>query len=197
VRRLSLDLTLTPGVEVRRAHRVRPILSEFSLPKQPARTLTLALGDLERNRSIALLLELIVPPQAPGAYRLAKASVSGDLPARTLHQVAAQADAVYRVVAAGEPVGAPDPAVMHLAETASAFRLHTRALADAANGNVSGATQKLEAAATRLLALGETDLAGAVRAEAQQLQTHGHMSDKGAKELRYATRRLTQKLGAP
>jgi Ca-activated chloride channel family protein len=130
---------------------------------------------------------------------LAKLVLEGDLPARTLlarspQHIVVQTDAIYQVVPDGQPAAAPDPSVMHMIETANAFRLHTRALADASAGDIAGATRKLEAAATRLLALGETALAGAVRAEVNHLQTHGHMSEKGVKELRYATRQLTQRL---
>jgi Ca-activated chloride channel family protein len=199
VRSLELKLTLTPGVEARRAYRVRPVLSEMRLNREQGRSLTIALGDLGRNGSAAVLLELIVPPQAPGSYRLAKLVLEGELPAQSLlarspQRIVAQTDAVYQVVPFGQPAGALDPSVMHIVETVNAFRLHTRALADASAGDVVGATHKLEAAAARLLALGETDLAGAVRAEVSHLQTHGHMSEKGAKELRYATRQLTQRL---
>jgi Ca-activated chloride channel homolog len=63
-----------------------------------------------------------------------------------------------------------------------------------AAGSVAAATQKLRAAVTRLLTVGEVDLAQAVQAEAARLAQSGEVSPENAKELRYATRRLTQRL---
>jgi Ca-activated chloride channel family protein len=72
--------------------------------------------------------------------------------------------------------------------------LQTRALDDAAAGNIQGATTKLRSAATRLLDMGETDLAQAAEQEAQKLEQSGQVSAEGAKKLHYATRRLTPRL---
>ena len=87
-----------------------------------------------------------------------------------------------------------DPRVMNLVEKVTAFKLQTRALSEAEAGNVSGATQKLRAAATRLLDLGELELAQKAQAQAEQLEQGQGMNAETQKELRYATRRLTQKL---
>jgi len=59
---------------------------------------------------------------------------------------------------------------------------------------MAGATQKLRAAATRLLDLGELDLANRAQEQAEQLEQGAQLSAETQKELRYATRRLTQKL---
>lgn len=59
---------------------------------------------------------------------------------------------------------------------------------------MAGATQKLRAAATRLLDLGELDLAQKAQQQATQLEQGQAISAESQKELRYATRRLTQKL---
>ena len=61
-------------------------------------------------------------------------------------------------------------------------------------GNIVGATQKLRAAATRLLDLGEIELAQAAQQEADNLEQSGQMSAGGTKKLRYQTRKLTQRL---
>ena len=87
-----------------------------------------------------------------------------------------------------------DPRVMNLVEKVTAFKLQTRALSEAEAGNLTGATQKLRAAATRLLDLGELDLAQKAQAQADQFEQGQGMSAESQKELRYATRRLTQKL---
>ena len=84
---------------------------------------------------------------------------------------------------------------MNTVEKVTAYMLQTRALEDAALGNIKAATQKLQGRATRLLTVGETALAQAVEEEAARLEKSGEVSPEGAKELRYATRKLTQRLG--
>ena len=69
-----------------------------------------------------------------------------------------------------------------------------RALSEAEVGNVAGATQKLRAAATRLLDLGEAELAQTMQQSADQLEQGGQISSADQKQLRYATRKLTQRL---
>jgi Ca-activated chloride channel family protein len=83
---------------------------------------------------------------------------------------------------------------MNVVEKVTAFKLQTRALEEAKMGNVAGASQKLRAAATRLLELGEEDLAQSALDEAENLEKSGQMSSHGTKKLRYETRKLTQRL---
>jgi Ca-activated chloride channel family protein len=63
--------------------------------------------------------------------------------------------------------------------------------AAAAAGDAATASKQLRAAATRLLELGETDLAQTASKEADRLEEKGQMSASGTKKLRYETRKLT------
>jgi hypothetical protein len=68
--------------------------------------------------------------------------------------------------------------------------LQQRALTAAASGDAATATRLLRATATRLRELGEAELAAAAEREAAQVERNGQLSDIGAKELMYSTRRL-------
>jgi Ca-activated chloride channel family protein len=81
---------------------------------------------------------------------------------------------------------------MNLMEKVSAFKLQTRALTEAEAGNIAAATQKLQAAATVLLNLGEDELAEAAEQEILGLKKTGALSAAGTKKLEYGTRKLTQ-----
>ena len=83
---------------------------------------------------------------------------------------------------------------MNTVEKVTAFKLQTRALSEAEAGNVAGATQKLRAAATRLLDMGEVELAESMQQSADTLEQGGQISAADQKHLKYATRRLTQRL---
>jgi Ca-activated chloride channel family protein len=84
---------------------------------------------------------------------------------------------------------------MNLVEKVTAHKLQTRALTEADAGNIAAATRKLRAAATRLLDLGEEELARSALSEAQNLEQQGQMSAAGTRKLRYETRKLTRKTG--
>jgi Ca-activated chloride channel family protein len=85
-----------------------------------------------------------------------------------------------------------NPYVLNIVEKVTAHKLQTRALREAEVGNIEGATQKLRAAATRLLSMGEDDLANTAMEEADRLEQGGQISQEGTKKLRYETRKLTQ-----
>jgi Ca-activated chloride channel family protein len=76
-------------------------------------------------------------------------------------------------------------------ERVTAFKLQTRALDEAAAGNIAGATQKLRSAATRLLDLGELELANTMNRAAETMATGGGPSAADQKQMKYATKRLT------
>jgi len=192
LRDLDLKMRLMQGVELRHAYRVKPTIADLGVLPVAERSIDLPLGELNRNGEIALLFELLVPPRAMGTYQLAHLVTEYNQPGAGVSQKDRQ-DCVIQYTPSPMPVPV-NPQVMNMVETISAFRLHTRALEDAARGDVSGATQKLQAAATRLINMGESELAQTALDEAANLQQKGQMSADGTKKLRYDTRRLTQRL---
>ncbi len=80
---------------------------------------------------------------------------------------------------------------MNIVEKATAFKLQTRALQEAEIGNVEAASRNLRAAATRLLNLGETDLAQAAEREAERIESEGTASPAATKKLTFDTRKLS------
>jgi Ca-activated chloride channel homolog len=193
MRDVRIELNLSVGVEVRRVYRVRPAISTVVDEERGERSITVSMGDFDPTQPPALLAELIVPGKPGGSFRVARVNVTkeGDAGARepihTCDAVVAYSPNLGRVE--------QNPTVMNTVERVSAYVLQTRALDDIALGNPAAATQKLRAAATRLLTVGETELADALQQEANRVQRGGQVSPESAKELRYATRRLTQRLG--
>lgn len=192
VRGVEIEVRLSAGVEMRRAYRVRPAISAVVDAKREGRTVAVSMGDLDPANPPALLVEVIVPTQQRGTFRVAGISVNYTAPNGGT-QVGATRDIVIRYSMAKEREE-PNTSVMNTVEKVTAYVLQTRALNDMAAGNISAATMRLRAAATRLLTIGETDLANSVEAEAARLEKSGQVSAEGAKEIRYATRKLTQRL---
>ena len=188
---VEVNLRFSAGVELRRAYRVRPSIAPVSDARKDERTVEISVGDLNADAPPALLLEIVVPPQPTGMFSIARVWASHKV---NNERVSGKADNVVLNYSASKQRPVLNPTVMNTVERVSAFVLQTRALDEAAAGNTASATQKLRAAATRLLSVGEAGLADALESEADQLEESGQVSVDGAKELRYATRKLTQKL---
>ncbi|HKP54893.1 MAG TPA: VWA domain-containing protein [Chloroflexia bacterium] len=193
MRNVYVELKYSAGVEVRRAYRVRPAISLVQDERRGERAILIPMGDLDPANPPALLIELIVPTQPTGSFRIARVSATHST-ADGARAVSAASDLILNYTTSKERIE-PNPVVMNTVERVSAYVLQTRALDDMMVGNMAAATQKLRAAATRLLTVGETGLAEAVEAEAARVERSGQLSPESAKELRYATRKLTQRLG--
>ena len=120
--------------------------------------------------------------------------MSYDLPLENTTGISARSDIILDYITDARLARAYDPAIMNLVEKVTAFKLQTRALEEARQGNIAGATQK---AARRRHAPARTgrDRPGqAAQQEADNLEQSGQMSAGGTKKLRYQTRKLTQEL---
>ncbi len=190
---LTLTLRLIQGVEARSAWQAFPEIKDQGRDAIAGRAVTLPLAELEAGGQ-SLIVELIVPGKPAGHYRLAQAEVSYDIPQLGVEGEKVKADLVVNYTSDYYAAQQVDPQIMNLVERLTAYKLQNRALDEAAAGNIVGATQKLRAAATRLLEMGEEDLAQAAQQEADSLEKQGQMSDSGTRKLRYETRKLTQKL---
>ncbi len=179
-----LTLQLAAGVTARTIYRITPMIGRVE-PQQPGPgTVEVAIGEVQRDRPSTVLAELLVPPRHPGEYRLARVSAR----AGTAEEAAAGQDVLLAFAVGARTPG--DPRVMNLVEKATAFKLQTRALQEAELGNADAASRNLRSAATRLLSLGEADLAADAQREADRLDQQGQMSAAGTKKLTFATRKL-------
>jgi Ca-activated chloride channel family protein len=190
----QLVLRLVAGVTPKQVWRVVPLITQLDQRALSDRDVQVDLGDLEKDTGQGILIELLLPSRPAGRYRIGQAELDYDIPALRIQGEKVRADILMTFTADPAQGQIYDPRVMKLIETVSAHKLQTRALDDAKAGNVAGATQKLRAAATRLLDLGQGDLAAAAQAEAQRLEQGQGMSAAGTKKLQYGTRKLTQRL---
>jgi Ca-activated chloride channel family protein len=187
-------LRLANGVTPRQVWQVLPMISNLGYRPLSDRDVQVMLGDLEKGQPRSLLVELLVGPRPAGSYRIAQAEISYDVPGLKLVGEKVKTDILLDFTADPAQAKAYDAEVMNIVEKVTAFKLQTRALEEAKMGNVAGASQTLRAAATRLLEMGEEDLAQSAMEEAENLEKSGQMSSYGTKKLRYQTRKLTQRL---
>jgi len=184
----TLGLRLVKGVRAVAAWRVQPLIDRLSARAVGERDVQVTLGDLQ-SEGQSVLIELAVPPRAPGNYRLAQAEVNYDIPGGGAGRKAS-ADIVFTFVA--DPAGATavNGAVMNIVERVSVFKLMTRALDERDSADAQQRTRRLQAVATRLLDAGEVELAREAEAAAAQLGAGQTLSPHATKRLVSATRRL-------
>ena len=190
----ELILRLVRGVMSRAVWRVTPMIAKLGHRAISDRDVQVTLGDMDREQGQSVLVEMLIPPRQPGTYRIAQAEVNYDVAATGAVRGKVRADVILDFTADPAQAMQINPYVMNIVEKVTAHKLQTRALDEAAVGDVVGATQKLRAAATRLLNLGEEELAQTALDEAERLESGEELSAKGTKKLRYETRKLTQKL---
>lgn len=190
VNNATLVLRLAAGVMARRVWRVIPAIAELPSRAISDRDVQVSLGELDKDNGQSLLVEMMVPVRQPGRYRIAQAEISYDVPSARLTGEKARSDILLTYAADPSQVPPGNTQVMNLIEKVSVFRLQTRALTEAQQGH----TQRLRQVATRLLELGESDLAQAAIEEADRVDRGQGMSAGGTKKLQYGTRKLAQPL---
>jgi Ca-activated chloride channel family protein len=194
VQNAQMVLRLANGITPRQVWQVLPMISNLGYRPLSDRDVQVTLGELEKGQPRSLLVELLVNPRPAGRYRIAQAEVSYDVPGLKIVGERVKTDILLDLTADAALARQYHAEVMNIVEKVTAFKLQTRALEDAKMGDVAGASQKLRAAATRLLEMGEKDLAESALEEAENLEKSGQMSSRGTKKLRYETRKLTQRL---
>ncbi|MCZ7674201.1 MAG: hypothetical protein M5U34_47270 [Chloroflexi bacterium] len=176
-----MTLRLVLGVKPRAVWRVTPLIERLSHQALSERDVRVSLGDIQQKGQ-SLLVELLLPPRQAGAYRLAQAEVSYDVPGSGASNQKSRMDVMTTFIADQAAAQAINGRVMNIVEKVTAFyRLQTQALDEAALGNMPNATQKLRAAATRLLNLGELEMAQEAQAAADQMAAGQQLSPRETK----------------
>jgi Ca-activated chloride channel family protein len=188
----QLTMRFVKGLTTRAVWRVTPLISRLDHHSGAVNDIQVFLGDIHHRKGQAILVDLVLPPRLAGAYRLIQADVTYDVPGSGLTGQKTTADPVLNFVEDTAQVGQLDERLMNLIERVIAHKLQTQALDEAAAGDAAKATQRLRAAATRLLELGEVEMAQQTRQQAERLEQSGQLDLAASQKMRYATKRLTE-----
>lgn len=191
---LKITARMGQGVKPVRVFSTIPMISDVSKKAVTGLNVIANLGTLDGKKGQAILIEATAPAQKAGKFRLGQVEITYDVPSQGIKGQSIKTDMFVTFTADAAVAAKVNAEVMNLVEKVSAFKLQTRALSEAEAGNIAAATQKLQAAATVLLNLGEDDLAKAAEREILTLKKTGTLSAAGTKKLEYGTRKLTQAL---
>jgi len=184
---LVLNLRFSEGIRLRNAFRLTPYIQRIEMKNGES----LGIGTLQADTAITGLLELIVAEQQPGKRRMAQIELVGNVPAleRKSERARRNLTATFSPeMGAQSPV---PPSLLNALAKITIFQMQESAWQSLEKGDVADATQRLETMATRLLDLGEHQLARAALLEAGRLARSGHLSPGGQKTIKYGTRSLS------
>lgn len=183
--RVRLSVAPDPDVQLELAFKLAPHpqpleVSEGYIP----------LGSLQASRPISILLQFQMPANMPPGFRsVARLMAVGDILDNTHQSFQTLSDLSIESATTTQSEDPPS-AILDALSKLTLYRLQERAQQALEKGDVVEATRRLENLATRLLDMGQEELAGQVRLEASRVAHTGTLSDKGHKTIKYQTRFL-------
>jgi len=184
LRNATLILRLPAGVAAKKAVKVLPIISDLGPSVLGDRQVVVNLGDLEKDNSQSVLVELLIDPRPAGLFRIAQAELSYDVPIANLIGERVHDDIKVTFTTDANQTAQVNPLVMNFAEKANAHRLVTKVLDEYKQGKV---TTRLAPNVTRVLDP-ET------QAALEQINQGQQISQDQVKSIGNKTRKLTQRL---
>ena len=182
---LRLSIKMPDGVFLKNAFKLSPYIQRANLDDGG-----LSLGILQSDSAATGLLELVVGPHSAGAQRIAQIELIGDIPARKIFGERLQHDLILPFDSEANPTAPAPPNILSALAKISIFQMQEGAWQALDKGDIASATRRLETMATRLLDMGEHQLARAALLEAGRLVRSGSLSPAGRKAIKYGTRSL-------
>jgi len=182
---VTLSLHVNDGATLKDAFRVSPQIGRLTFVDERAK-----LGVLVKGGTQAFILELLVDNAGPGEHRLAQLDVEGIVPAMDRRPVRSHFTLAVAFDMHLNRVSSVPPDIASAMGKLTVFKMQERAMADLELGRIEPAVSRLKTLATRLLDIGETELARAALLEAGRLEQTGSLSPAGRKKIRFGTRDL-------
>lgn len=185
-RNLRLTLLPTEITSLKDVFRISPHIERLDLAPSP-----IDLGHLEKGTPLGILVELLVQPRQVGQSPLLTVTVEGDIVSLGLPDERVLAKVGVEVVAEKGDKQTVPPSIVGALGKLAIFCMQEKTMSELERGDIERASQRLETMATRLLNIGETELAKAALLEAGRLVRTGYISPEGRKKIRYGTRSLS------
>jgi Ca-activated chloride channel family protein len=183
--KMQLTVAPDPDIHLEMAFRLAPNPQPLSIDNH-----VIPLSSLQPNRPISVLLQFLLPANLTVNFRtLARLVVSGEIlqnQSPSFKSVSDLSIEVTETPVSDEPPGA----IMDALSKLTLYRLQERAKESLARGDIAEATRRLNNLATRLLELGETNLAQQTLVEAQKVAQTRAFSAQARMTIKYETRAL-------
>ncbi len=183
--RMKLSIATNPDVKLELAFKLSPNPQPLEIDGE-----YIHLGSLQTSRPISVLMQYQMPPNMELGFRnIVRIVTSGDILQNSASHFQSTSDLTVEV-SKEQVLEEPPAPILDALSKLTLYRLQERAQQALEQGNIAEATKRLENLATRLLEMGEEDLAQQTRQEAQRVAQTMTFSDKGKKTIKYQTRYL-------
>ncbi len=183
--RIQISIAPDPDIQLESAFKLSPQPQPLPIDEG-----YIPLGSLQANRQISVLFQMQLPGDMPTGFRsMARLLAVGDVLDNQYQKFQTLSDVSFEVME-DPPIEEPPVAILDALGKLTLYRMQERAQTALESGDVEEATRRLENLATRLLALGEDQLANEALSEARRVAHTSAFSDKGRKTLKYQTRHL-------
>ena len=181
----SLNLKLSPDIEIHYAFRLSPEPTKLSLE------MPLNLGNIQSDSGLTIVFELFVKkvPSQPSVI-LMDGTLGYEILTRIIPVTHIPISISRPVENAATSQKPPPQKIVQAMSKLTLYRMQEQAKQDLEAGNIEQATRRLRFLATHLLAQGETSLATTVLGEAGRIERDRALSDEGEKRIKYGTRAL-------
>ncbi|MFN3763749.1 MAG: vWA domain-containing protein, partial [Anaerolineae bacterium] len=184
---LARDVTLTVRATerawVENCFRTAPFM-EYLIPEGGV----YHLGNLLAGKATQVLFEIVVRESRPGFHPLLQLEMSAHIPTFNRDErLIFDLEREFVPQAVEEPIS---PILVNVLSRLSIFRMQEQVWKALDTGQTEDARRRLETIATRLLDMGEAELAHVALLEAGRIAQGGQVSSKGQKMIRYGTRGL-------
>lgn len=184
--RVSLTIAPETDVDLETIFRLSPSAQPLDVDTQPV-----PLGTLAPKRPISVLLQFQMPAEMPEDTRsIARLVVTGDVLTQGQRVQAQTIEEATVSVMQNPPVEMPPPNVVDALSRMTLYKMHERTEEALLAGNIEEATRRLENLSTRLLEIGQADLAQEAANEARRVRSTHALSETGRKNLKFGTRAL-------
>jgi Ca-activated chloride channel family protein len=183
--RMQFSVAPDPDVKLESAFKLMPSPQHLAIDQG-----LIPIGNLQLNRSISVLMQFELPPNMPTGFRaITRLAANGDILGERHRRFHAVSDLSLEI-STDNHYENPPTAILDALGKLALYKMQERAQDALERGDIRQATRHLENLATRLNALGESELAQQARAEAQQVAHTAALTDRGRKALKYQTRHL-------
>lgn len=184
--RMQATIAPDPDIILESAFRLSPTAQPLLIETHP-----IQLGSLTNKRPTSFLLQFqMAANMTEGNRSLARIDVSGDVMHEGRRVPAKYVTDVMIDIAESPQAEIPPNNIVDALSKMTLYRMQERTEQSLVDGNVADATKRLENLATRLLELGQGELAQEAMAEARRVASTHMFSEGGRKNLKFGTRAL-------
>ncbi|MCL4869357.1 MAG: VWA domain-containing protein [Anaerolineae bacterium] len=172
------------NVNVISAFKTAPFAQPLSLTSKG-----INIGALEGGHTLAILLEVNIPPSSAGETLVLPLGIVADIPQFHLQNQEFTTQFMLNIVS-GHPLAEPPNDLVEAVQVLNLYRMSEKAWQEIETGHLDKATKRMERLTTRLFEAGYHQLAQNARQETELLEKQGTISLEGRKKLKYGTRAL-------